>query len=572
MLVFAPPGQVAPIADSHKTWTHPIVPDSAVPVDKEGESYTTVTYIFIVYNMQNGREQLLQTVSQNPTWDIVIIGGGATGLGIALDATLRGFKTLLLEQHDFTKGTSSKSTKLVHGGVRYLAQGDVFLVIEALRERGLMLRNAPHLVKDQTFIIPNYAWWRGPFYTIGLTMYDLLAGKWSFGRSYFIGRKKVIGRIPTIRQSGLKSGVVYHDGQFDDSRLAVHIVRSILANGGTALNYVAAKSLIKENGQIVGVCAEDQETGTQYRIAAKAVVNATGVFVNDIIKMDQPEAPNLIRPSQGIHFVVDKEFLPGNDALMIPKTDDGRVLFAVPWHNKIVVGTTDTAIATPSLEPQALEEEIDFILRTASRYLEKPMRREDVRSVFVGLRPLAAPRSEGDKKTREISRNHKIIVSDSGLITITGGKWTTYRKMAQDVVDKTIALGKLPKADCTTETFRIHGYKENVDHSNPLYVYGSDVPELERLCAERPEWKEPLHDRLPYMKGEVVWAVRFELARTVEDVLARRLRALLLDARAAVDSAPFVAEILAGELQQDDAWKKRQVEEFTELAKAYILC
>ena len=356
-----------------------------------------------------------------------------------------------------------------------------------------------------TFVIPNYTWWRGLFYTIGLTMYDLLAEKWSFGRSYYIGRKKVMDRIPTIRQNGLKSGVVYHDGQFDDSRLAIHLVRSILENKGTVLNYVAAKSLIKEGGRITGVLAEDQETGTQYRIAAKTVVNAAGVFVNDIIKMDEPEAPNLIRPSQGIHFVVDKEFLPGNDALMIPKTDDGRVLFAVPWHNKIVVGTTDTPITTPELEPRALEEEIEFILRTASRYLEKPMRREDVRSVFVGLRPLAAPRKEGDKKTREISRNHKIVVSDSGLITITGGKWTTYRKMAQDVVDKVIACGGLPKTACKTETFHIHGYKENVDRNNPLYVYGSDLPDLEKLCAERPEWKEPLHNRLLTDDGSLVF-------------------------------------------------------------------
>jgi glycerol-3-phosphate dehydrogenase len=517
------------------------------------------------------REQLIQQLGKNQTWDIIVIGGGATGLGIALDATLRGFKTLLLEQHDFTKGTSSKSTKLVHGGVRYLAQGDVGLVIEALRERGLMLRNAPHLVKDQTFIIPNYAWWRGPFYTIGLTMYDILAGRLSFGRSYYIGRKKVINRIPTIRQNGLHSGVVYHDGQFDDSRLAVHLVRSIWENGGTAVNYAGAKSLIKENGEITGVLAEDAQSGKEYKLAAKVVVNAAGVFVNDVIKMDNPNAPNLIRPSQGVHIVVDKEFLPGGDALMIPKTDDGRVLFAVPWHNKIVIGTTDTPVNTPTLEPRALADEVDFILRTADRYLEKPVRREDVRSIFAGLRPLAAPRSAGDKKTREISRNHKIIVSDAGLITITGGKWTTYRKMAQDVVDKAAALGKVEKRSCTTENFKIHGWKENVDRSNPRYVYGSDLPELEKLCAERPEWNEPLHPQLPYLKGEVVWAVRNEAAQTVEDVLARRLRAVLLDARAAMEAAPFVADVLAAELQKDDAWKQRQITEFTEQAKGYVL-
>ena len=505
-------------------------------------------------------------------WDVVVIGGGATGLGIALDATLRGYSTLLLEQHDFTKGTSSKSTKLVHGGVRYLAQGDVGLVIEALRERGLLLRNAPHLVKDQTFIIPNYAWWRGPFYTIGLTMYDLLAGKLGFGRSYYIGKSKVIGRIPTIRQSGLKSGVVYHDGQFDDSRLAVHILQSILENGGLAINYMKAVDLRKNSsGQLSSVLAEDCETKTSHEIQARCIINATGIFVNDIIKMDVPNAPNLVRPSQGIHFVVDREFLPGDDALMIPKTDDGRVLFAVPWHNKVVVGTTDTPITEASLEPKALEEEIDFILRTAGRYLEKPIRREDVRSVFAGLRPLAAPRNAGDKKTREISRNHKIVVSESGLITITGGKWTTYRKMAQDTLDKAIALGQLEKKECRTENFHIHGYETNVDRNDPLYVYGSDRKALNELAASRPDFGEKLHERLPYLKAQVVWAVRNELARTVEDVLARRTRSLYLDARAAIDSAATVAALIAEELGFDANWQTAQVADFIELANRYLL-
>lgn len=518
------------------------------------------------------RQELLSKIQDTTVWDVVVIGGGATGIGIALDATLRGYKTLLLEQHDFTKGTSSKSTKLVHGGVRYLAQGDVFLVIEALRERGLMLRNAPHLVKDQTFIIPNYAWWRGPFYTIGLTMYDILAGRLGFGRSYYIGKKKVIDRISTIRKKGLKSGVVYHDGQFDDSRLAVHMVQSVLENGGVALNYAKVENLeMGSSGKPAKVFVKNMESGEQYQIQAKTVINATGIFVNEIIKMDVPDAPNLVRPSQGVHLVIDREFLPGNDALMIPKTDDGRVLFAVPWHNKIVVGTTDTPLTDASLEPRALEEEIEFILRTASRYLEKPVTREDVRSIFAGLRPLAAPRSSGDKKTREISRNHKIVVSDSGLITITGGKWTTYRKMAQDTLDKAISLGQIEKKECVTEKFHIHGYKENVDRENHLYVYGSDQEAIETLAASEPGLGEKLHERLPFVKAEIVWAVRNELARTVEDVLARRVRALYLDARAAIDIAPVVAEILARELGYDENWQKSQVEQFTEQANGYLL-
>lgn len=518
------------------------------------------------------REELIQRAEQQRNWDVIVIGGGATGLGVALDASLRGFSTLLLEQSDFTKGTSSKSTKLVHGGVRYLAQGDVGLVIEALRERGLLLRNAPHLVKNQTFIIPNYAWWRGPFYAIGMTMYDLLAGKLGFGRSKYINASEVGRRIPTIRKQGLKSGVVYHDGQFDDSRLAVHVLRSLLQSGGVPLNYMKVESLSKDNtGGVTGVQAVDGETGRMFDFSGTLVVNATGVFVNDIIKMDVPESPNLVRPSQGIHIVVDREFLPGDDALMIPKTDDGRVLFAVPWHDKVVVGTTDTPIRDATLEPLPLDEEIDFILRTAGRYLEKPIRREDVRSVFVGLRPLAAPKKAGEKKTREISRNHKIIVSDSGLLTITGGKWTTYRKMAQDVLDRAMSLGKLERKECRTESFRLHGCCKNIDRRDPLYVYGSDRDELMKLVAEQSGLGERLHPRLASIKAEVVWAVRFELARTVEDVLARRLRSLLLDARAAIDCAATVADLIAKELGYDDLWKRQQVDAFVRLANRYLL-
>ncbi|MDR2756074.1 MAG: glycerol-3-phosphate dehydrogenase/oxidase [Planctomycetaceae bacterium] len=518
------------------------------------------------------REELFNKIRQQTFWDVIVIGGGATGLGIALDASLRGYSVLLLEQHDFTKGTSSKSTKLVHGGVRYLAQGDVGLVIEALRERGLLLQNAPHLVKNQTFIIPNYQWRRGLFYTIGLTMYDILAGRLSFGRSYYIGRKEVIKRIPTVRQHNLKNGVVYHDGQFDDSRLAIHLVRSILKNGGVTVNYVKVTALNKSaGGEIIGVNAQDMETGLTFSLQSKLVINATGVFVNDIIQMDIPNSPDLVRPSQGIHLVVDREFLPGDDALMIPKTDDGRVLFAVPWHDKVVIGTTDTPINETSLEPKALDSEIDFVLQSAGKYLEKPIQREDVRSVFSGLRPLAAPKKSTEKKTREISRNHKIIVSDSGLLTITGGKWTTYRRMAQDVLDKAISIGKLEKRKCVTEKFHIHGFQKDADRTNPLYVYGADRVEIERLAVECPKLGERLHERLSSIKAEIIWAVRFELARSVEDVLARRLRALLLDARAAIDIAPIIADLIAEELNYDENWKRKQIDDFVQIANQYLL-
>jgi glycerol-3-phosphate dehydrogenase len=504
-------------------------------------------------------------------WDVIVIGGGATGLGTAVDAVSRGYQTILLEQADFAKGTSSRSTKLVHGGVRYLAQGDIALVREALYERGLLLKNAAHLVKNESFIIPNYEWWGGAFYTIGLTLYDLLAGKLGFGRAKHISKKQVISKLATIQPKSLYGGVVYHDGQFDDARLAVNLMQTGIEQGATILNYFKVISLTKNaESKITGVVVTDAETGTKYTVKGKAIINATGVFVDDILNMDKPERKPMVRPSQGVHLVLDRSFMPGEDALMIPKTDDGRVLFAVPWHDKLVVGTTDTPIDEHSLEPKALDEEIEFILRTAAKYLTKAPTRKDVLSVFAGLRPLAAPES-GSSKTKEISRSHKLIVSDSGLITITGGKWTTYRRMGEDTIDKAIVVGGLSPLPNKTKTLSIHGSKKDVNREDHLYVYGSDEADLLALGIENPEWKQKLHPGMPYIKAEVIWGVRYEMARTVEDILARRVRALFLDARAAIDMAPAVADLLATELKKDDAWKQAQVKAFREVAKTYLL-
>ncbi|HEX8428467.1 glycerol-3-phosphate dehydrogenase/oxidase [Hymenobacter sp.] len=517
------------------------------------------------------RQTLLQQLEKQPVWDLLVIGGGATGLGVALDGISRGYKTLLLEQVDYAKGTSSRSTKLVHGGVRYLAQGDVGLVREALYERGLLLKNAPHLVKNQDFIIPNYEWWGGPFYTIGLKMYDLLAGKLSLGASVHLSKQETMERLPTIKPEGLKGGVLYHDGQFDDARLAINLAQTAIEQGGTLLNHFEVCGLLKDaQGNITGVTATDQETGTAYELRAKAVVNATGIFVDDILQMDKPGGKKLVRPSQGVHIVLDKSFLPGDDALMIPKTEDGRVLFAVPWHNRLVVGTTDTPLKEYSQEPQALEEEIEFILRTAGRYLTRAPKRSDALSVFAGLRPLAATEGGGEK-TQEISRSHKILVSEAGLITITGGKWTTYRRMGQDTVDKAIALGKLPAAESETAHQPIHGAQPTPDRSSHLYVYGTDQPALLELIAEQPVLGEKLDSTLEFLKAEVVWAARHEMARTVEDVLARRVRILFLDARAASRIAPEVAALLAQELGHDATWQQEQVVAFRQVAQQYVL-
>ncbi|WP_299102925.1 glycerol-3-phosphate dehydrogenase/oxidase [uncultured Winogradskyella sp.] len=517
------------------------------------------------------RETLIDQLKANINWDVIIIGGGATGLGVALDCVTRGYKTLLLEQVDFAKGTSSRSTKLVHGGVRYLAQGNIDLVREALYERGLMLQNASHLVSNQSFIIPNYKWWDNFFYTVGLKVYDFLAGKLSFGKSIRIKKSETISRLSTLKTDKLKGGVVYHDGQFDDSRLAVNIAQSCIENGGTVLNHFKVKNLQKnEHGKINGVIAIDTETNTEYALNAKVVVNATGVFSDEVLQMDNKDAENSIRPSQGIHLVFDKSFLPGNDAIMIPKTDDGRVLFLVPWHNRVVVGTTDTLLDSHSLEPKPLDKEIAFVLETANRYLNKKADKNDVLSIFAGLRPLAAPKDKSEK-TKEISRSHKIIVSDSELVSITGGKWTTYRRMAQDTVNKIIDLNKLSKANCKTQGLKIHGSNGSVDRTNHLYIYGTDQKGIEELIKENPSFGDKLHERLEFTKAEVIWAVRHEMARSIEDVLARRVRVLFLDAKAAIEMAPMVGELLRSELNETNDWKSAQISEFIEIADQYIL-
>ena len=393
--------------------------------------------------------------SKETGWDIIVIGGGATGLGIALDASTRGFKTLLLEQFDFAKGTSSRSTKLVHGGVRYLAQGDILLVTEALHERGRILKNAPHLTSNQEFIIPVYTLWDVILYTVGLTFYDLLAGRLSLGRSYFISRSRAIARLPLLKREGLKGGIVYHDGQFDDSRLAIAIAKACVDNGGIVLNYFKVTGLLKnEKGRITGVTAQDQKTGMEITLNSRLVVNATGVFADEIHLMDDPGSKPTIRPSQGVHVVLDSSFLQSSSAIMIPKTDDGRVLFAIPWYGKIVVGTTDTPVDKISTEPKALDTEIDFILKTAGRYFTRVPSRNDVLCIFAGLRPLAAD-PDNPLSTKEVSRRHKISFSKSGLLSIVGGKWTSYRRMAEETINKAIKTGVLAKRKCITKDLRL---------------------------------------------------------------------------------------------------------------------
>lgn len=517
----------------------------------------------------NRDDQILQMQDRSKIWDFIVIGGGATGVGIAVDAASRGYQVLLLEQHDFAKGTSSRSTKLVHGGVRYLQQGNLSLVIEALRERAILLKNAPHVVHNIPFIVPSYEWWESPFYGIGMKIYDALAGRHGFGKSEVLSKEETLARIPTIEQDGLKGGVIYWDGQFDDSRLVINMVKTAVEQGGTLLNYIRVVDLIKKGEFITGVVANDIENGKEYKLKAKAVINATGAFTDSVRRMDESGTKPIIVPSQGVHIVLDKTFLPGDSAIMVPHTADGRVLFAIPWHNRVLVGTTDTPINDISMEPRPLQEEIDFLLEHAARYLEKDPTPDDVLSIFVGIRPLV---TLGDaENTAAISREHSVIISRSGLITIAGGKWTTYRKMAEETLDQAIHVAHLEHRPCVTDNLQIHGYHRNSEQFGILKPYGSDAPEIESIIRENPEYGKPLHPRLRPLTGEVVWSVRREMARTVEDFLSRRTRSLLLDARASIEISETVAKLMAKELGRKRSWIKEQVADYKKLAEGYLI-
>jgi len=500
-------------------------------------------------------------------WDLGIIGGGATGLGIAVDAASRGLRVILFEQRDFAKGTSSRSTKLIHGGVRYLQQGNIRLVMEALRERGILRRNAPHLVKNQSFIIPQYKWWEGPFYGIGLKVYDWMSGSLGLGPSRYLSLEETLELAPTLDPEGLRGGVLYHDGQFDDARLAINLAQTAADLGAVLLSYFPVTGLKKSGGRITAIQVSDFLSEKVGEVPVKVLVNATGVFADEIMEMDEGKHESIVAPSQGVHIVLEKSFLPGRAAILVPHTDDGRVLFAVPWHDRIIVGTTDTLVDKPTLEPVALSEEIDFILQQIGHYLAKEPQKKDIRSVFAGLRPLV---KNSSRKTAELSRDHLVQISSSGLITVTGGKWTTYRRMAQDVVDMALREGRLGERPCVTQQLPIHGAKEDTDFDSPLYYYGQDRDRVLALQKENPSLGDRIHPDLPYIGAEILWATRNDMCMTVEDALSRRTRSLLLDARAASEAAPLVAHIMAVELRKTDAWEETQVREFRLLANNYL--
>jgi glycerol-3-phosphate dehydrogenase len=498
------------------------------------------------------RQQLLSRLERPTTYDVAIIGGGATGLGVALDAAARGYSVVLVESHDFAKGTSSRATKLVHGGVRYLAQGNVALVREALHERSTLLRNAPHLAQPLAFVMPSYKFWETPFYGAGLKMYDALAGKAGLGPTEFLTREQTLRRLPTARKQGLKGGVKYWDGQFDDARLALALARTAAARGALVVNYCAATGLVHEAGKVVGLQARDGESGRAFTLRARCVINAAGVWVDELRAMDgqaigRPARP-MVAPSQGVHIVVDRQFLPGDHALMVPRTADGRVLFGVPWLGKLILGTTDTPRDDLDREPRAFASELDFILGESARYLERAPRREDVRSLWVGLRPLVRPQGDDGEDTKGLSREHTVLVSRSGLVTVTGGKWTTYRAMAEDVLEQCMAKRLLERtAPGVTANLTLVGgdlpsaVRTPLCASPGLHLYGSEAAEVAALPGADRELGGGLTEAM------VRFAARHEYARTAEDVLARRWRLLFLDARLAGELAAEVGAILRQE-------------------------
>lgn len=506
-------------------------------------------------------------------WDVIIIGGGATGLGAAVEAASRGHRTVLVEADDFAKGTSSRSTKLIHGGVRYLRQGRISMVRQSLRERQRLLQNAPHVVHSLDFVLPTYRFGDRSFYYAGLRLYDLLAGQIISGRARRLSAHETCRRLPTLKSSGLRGGVLYADGQFDDARLAITLAMTAVDHGAVVANYMRVERLISEGQRVLGVVVRDTESGQEIALRGHTILNATGVFAEEILRMDvgsaddQAEADRpAVVPSQGSHLVLDSGFLPGSTALMIPETDDGRVLFAIPWHGKVLLGTTDLPVRQVSRDPVPLSSEVEYLLKHAGRYLQRSPVESDVRSRFAGLRPLVGAKSH-DQSTSQLSREHLIHTSGSGLITVIGGKWTTYRQMGEDLINHAEIVGGLKRQPSHTATLRLHGAPSDADNppSQRAGIHGSEEVAIRDLITQTPALGELLHPRLSYRAAEVVWAARHEMARTVEDVLARRTRSLFLDTAATIKAAPLVAALLAEELKKNHNWQQEQIRTFIQL-------
>lgn len=499
--------------------------------------------------------------SRETPFDVLVIGGGATGLGIAVDAATRGFRAALVEAGDFAQATSSRSTKLAHGGVRYLASGQVHLVYEALHERAVMMRNAPHLVAPQAFLLPTYTRWELPYYGAGLLLYDLMSGKSTMGRTSILGAAATVQAIPNLQPDKLSGSVRYFDGQFNDARLALALARTAADHGAVVLNYMRCVRLLTQQSRICGAALRDELDGSEHEVRAHVVINATGIFTDELRQMGDAATPPLLTVSRGTHIVVAAHVLGGSAGIMVPKTKDGRVIFAIPWQGHVVIGTTDVAAPTPLMEPGHTAAEIDFLIETINPFLASPVSRSDVLSVFSGLRPLVTGKSA---MTSKLSREHYIDVSPAGLITVAGGKWTTYRRMAQDALDYAAKHGMLAQRACVTAHTPLHGHSTSSVTSSAgadsyKSEYGTDTTYLDAYTADDAAMAETIDAALPYTFAQCLYAVEHEMALTLEDVLSRRTRALLLDTQATLRAAPRVAALMAKALGRDDAWAAAQV-------------
>ena len=496
------------------------------------------------------RNEQLKKIVDTTSWDIVVIGGGATGLGAAVDAANRGYKVLCLEKYDFSKGTSSRSTKLIHGGVRYLQQGNISMVKHALRERWFMLQNASLVTRKLSFVLPVYSWWSFFYYSLGLMLYDLLSGRLSIGKTRIMNAKSVISKVPDINTKSLKGGIRYFDGQFDDSEICIALARTAIQEGATVINHAAAESFTYNDGKISGLVIKDYLSGKEFSVNTKVVINATGVFADTMIKKDNPSHHAIISPSRGIHIVIDKKFYTGPHAMLIPKTTDGRVLYAVPWHDKVIIGTTDNKVENIDIEPIATHDEVNFVLENFNQYMSQQLTIQDIKSVFAGLRPLV--KIKNIKSTADLVRDHLIYESPSGLVSITGGKWTTYRKMAKDVINQAIKTGGLNYVPCNTDSLHLVTRKDTLVEENTINSQAR------------------LHPSFAMSKEDVLYAIESEMACTLEDVLARRIRILFLDARAALEVAPVVCKIMQETLGKDDVWFEDQIISFRKVAENYL--
>ena len=535
---------------------------------------------------------LAREVIEARVFDVCVIGGGATGAGCALDAQLRGLRAVMLDAGDFASAASSASTKLVHGGVRYLEQAvkrlnleEYRMVQNALKERVYMLSNAPHLAHASEFVVPVYSWSQAAYYRAGMMMYDWLSGKHGLFPSRYLSREETLRRMPGLRREGLRGAVAYSDGQFDDARYDISLVKTFARAGGQALNYARVTGFSRDtSGKLEAACVLDELAQEEFAVKARVFVNATGPASDAVREMASPGATKRMRPSKGVHILFPLEAFPSEDALLVPRTEDGRLIFAVPWLGRLLVGTTDEE-ATPQSRMIVLRAEAEYLLRQLNPYLSKPLRLEQIVSGLSGLRPLVAARNGRD--TKKLIRDHEVeIDAASGLISIQGGKWTTHRLMAEETIDAVQKAMAEPVLPCLTKQHALagaEGYTEDywkqlrdgfcIEEATAKHLagkFGTEAERVLRLCDERKEWSEPLAVGTPAIQAEAVYCIREEMAVTIEDLLARRIGIQFSDWKKAIQAAPFAADLLARELGWNEDEEAEAVKSYTAKIQGFL--